>query len=613
MFLITPVLVSINLNIVHAVLPDGDTAISNVKWDSKTGTKATISWTEPFKTGDTVEKYFVEVFDTATPELKIINIDNGSSKTYEVDFSGLTTGTKYTIKIVPSFISEQGIKKDEYSSSKEFYHEFKRPSIDSNFTGVRQNGVTNLFGENLTNVTTSSTVVIRIKDDYALNLIRNDYIEVTDEAGVVGGSITAKEEVDGSDNKSIDLVFTPTGNFWSEGKTYTVTLKNTLKDDAGNLVFPYTFKFTTVKSWVAPAPGSDQENPNPALRSGNPHGAFVRTENACLNCHGSQKALSLKVGKTIQDAANNFCLSCHDGTVASQVSLPNGVLETDSIFTHGKAESHAGLSSANCSDCHDSHLVWTEKNPNSFKSVLAFDHKELGASIMVPGSVPQVAVLKQENCYSCHKDDTGRVKKLASSEAFTGVGFTSYLQPLNYKKMATTTGKKDDMSLCIFCHKDRLNGGTATDIETYIEDGSSGHRITFGDRKNIDGITNLVGNLMCSDCHETHGSKNGYMLKSSLGHENVNGTYTSLASKQSDWTAATERDFCLKCHNDSTKVYGIQATFTARKEHKDNTGTGGINYLNWSCSEIGCHGSGSATERIIKAAHAPIKDPISQP
>ncbi|WP_374102980.1 hypothetical protein [Bacillus sp. ISL-77] len=145
-----------------------------------------------------------------------------------------------------------------------------------------------------------------------------------------------------------------------------------------------------------------------------------------------------------------------------------------------------------------------------------------------------------------------------------------------------------NFSLCLRCH----NGGKATNIKQYYEDEDkneiikSGHTIIA-----IDG-SYLNGNLPCAECHETHGSKNLVLLRNLLGHENQQ----EFSFTSGDW-ANKERDFCLKCHNSKTKLFGVTGLFNETlTEHLDTSK---------ACSE--CHGgTGTQEVKALRAAHAPV-------
>lgn len=158
-----------------------------------------------------------------------------------------------------------------------------------------------------------------------------------------------------------------------------------------------------------------------------------------------------------------------------------------------------------------------------------------------------------------------------------------------YRKQGNATGISTDFSLCLQCH----NGSKAVDIKKYYEEEAllteSGHKMTAEDG------TTLNGQLTCADCHETHGSDNLKMLKGNLGNAPLSEEDT-FKTKGTEWTVENERNFCLKCHNGTTELYGKNPVFNPETESHQATVK--------SCSS--CHGTGEdITEQMRSAAHAP--------
>ncbi len=158
-----------------------------------------------------------------------------------------------------------------------------------------------------------------------------------------------------------------------------------------------------------------------------------------------------------------------------------------------------------------------------------------------------------------------------------------------YRKQGTAMGISSEFSLCLQCH----NGSKAVDIKKYYEEEAllteSGHNITAEDG------TSLNGQLTCADCHETHGSDNLKMLKGNLGNAPLS-EKDQFQTKGTEWTIENERNFCLKCHNGNTELYGKNPVFNPETETHQDTKK--------SCSS--CHGTGKdLTEQMRSAAHAP--------
>jgi predicted CXXCH cytochrome family protein len=218
-------------------------------------------------------------------------------------------------------------------------------------------------------------------------------------------------------------------------------------------------------------------------------------------------------------------------------------------------------------------------------------------------------------CMACH-DGTNGSPKLESSYATNkhsqvpDVSCTSCHDPHNpgtkenpnslhntYKKASTASGQVNDFSLCFTCH----NKDKDVNIKQYYENetvvGESGHNIT----SSIDSGSELNGQIPCAECHETHGSKNIKMLRTTLGNVKVDDSKQLYESESKNWDATEERSFCLKCHNNSVELYGKTSTFN----DKNATGliSGHQSDDKQSCAS--CHGG--ASKSFVEAAHAPKK------
>jgi hypothetical protein len=358
--------------------------------------------------------------------------------------------------------------------------------------------------------------------------------------------------------------------------------------DANNNDFlPLIKKFTTVSEYV--------KSENPDIKTAineytaelpqQPHGFYTNNVNTCGNCHSTHVSEKRSLDNPIQtykDNAkeNSYCMACHDGTVA--VPMPVNYDSKNNLIKsmHTAVEDSEHPSSAgSCTTCHNPHLTWKKDNPNHLK-----DHYVYTANGSSRDSL-------DDNCQSCHDGD--------SISGPVGYHENSVREVLSYKKSTTANGQIGNYSLCLRCH----NGGKKTtdmkDIKQFYEDQDtneiikSGHTITA-----IDGSF-LNGNLPCAECHETHGSKNLVLLKDLLGHENQQ----EFSFTAGDW-ANKEREFCLKCHNSKTRIYGVTGRFNETlTEHLDTLK---------ACSE--CHGgTGTPEVQALRAAHGPVilKKPVT--
>ncbi|WP_240035315.1 cytochrome c3 family protein [Neobacillus notoginsengisoli] len=279
------------------------------------------------------------------------------------------------------------------------------------------------------------------------------------------------------------------------------------------------------------------------------HGNFTTNTNSCAACHSTHtgKSDTLLGGEFGSDPGKNLCMACHDGTTAPKPDKEN---------TKHKHTALSGNASSNsCASCHNPHEAWSADNPNKIKDA------------------------------SPDKD----------------------LYPVNsYMKQDKATGKPEDFGLCFQCHNGDANKSKATNIEKYYKDKAfteqSGHKITAEDG------SSLNGQLTCSDCHETHGSNNIYMLKENLGNKPLSETDKFKTNTES-WDILDERNFCLKCH--TAKTPDMAKTELYGKKPLFNPNTSDHKVKSISCSE--CHGNGGDTieEQFRSSAHAPLK--LTQP
>ncbi|MEH7495063.1 cytochrome c3 family protein [Neobacillus niacini] len=250
----------------------------------------------------------------------------------------------------------------------------------------------------------------------------------------------------------------------------------------------------------------------------------------------------------------NTCSFCH--------STHNA---TNQILEGGKYGTVSGTNNL-CMACHDG----TNGSPELDSNYATNKHSQ----------VPDVS------CTSCHDPHNPGTKENPNSLHST------------YKKASTTTGQVNDYSLCFTCHNDDKNINIQ---QYYVNDpyvGESGHNIT----STIDSGSQLNGQIPCSECHETHGSKNIKMLRTNLGNVKLDDSKQLYESQNNNWDAAEERNFCLKCHNNSTSLYGRTSAFSATKATGEKI-PGHQTEDEQSCAS--CHGG--ASQSSIEAAHAPKK------
>jgi hypothetical protein len=373
-----------------------------------------------------------------------------------------------------------------------------------------------------------------------------------------------------------DVFFTPSTPL-ALNTAYLAYLDPSLVDDSNGPVYAKFFKFTTK---------SDMDN------FANPHGNYQLNTNMCAGCHSSHDGfdnvleggsyeLTFNVGLH-GNTSESYCMSCHDGTLnAPIIDKMNKQYHHDSSANNPQNAASTLKEANSCTSCHNPHTDWTEQNPNLLKDHYVYTHNA-GDSVS-----PQIIDSLDTSCDACHDDNTIDLKNTISGK----------YELFSYKKSMTATGAISDYSLCLRCHNTAKKDSNSlfTDIEQYYNDSSSGHSFTL---PSDDGGNKLNGPMPCAECHETHGSDNMMMLRDKLGNVITDDPFVSSGDT---WDAANERQFCLKCHNNKTEIYGKIGAF--------NNQISGHELSNLqACSE--CHGTGSnAEEKALSAAHAPKKNP----
>lgn len=372
------------------------------------------------------------------------------------------------------------------------------------------------------------------------------------------------------DSGTKQVVFTPSSQLLPF-TTYYVDVSPLVSDLAGNLVHPRAWSFTTDETTA-----SGVVNYYSSLNdSQNPHGNYSNNVEICKNCHSPHLGKSPKLSSPNNTNVDNYCMACHDGTNAPLTA--NWSADT-TIHKHDTQVSMDGTKgSSACTSCHNPHLTWdpnidpnnTNSNSVSLRGYYKYVHSD-------PTNPTLPSTSEQQLCEACH------MPSIKNDSRVTYVQYTYLEQNTATATPDSTTGLPNDYSLCLRCH----DGKIGTDIASFYKT-TSGHNFQA-----VDG-SSLNGNMPCADCHETHGSTNIKVLKQKLGNNNIQGTFDKTTG---DWDAATERIFCLKCHNSSTELYGKTIPFNA-------TISGHTTADTQFCSN--CHGGGDP----IAGAHAPKKLP----
>ncbi len=433
-----------------------------------------------------------------------------------------------------------------------------------------------LVTTNSTKVKVDTSIIMKVSD----TAISNTYTGKTDGEPITLFKKNEKEnrleQVLGTtvyDQRNMQFVFTPTPISETEqallpSTAYYVFINRAWMDttistpeEIGFSFYPKFLKFTTASE-----------------SSNSPHGNYKPNTNLCKNCHNTHTSTGTKLEEPNFDEmndidlkTNNYCMACHDGTVAP---LPENINDTHKHSVSVNSDDQPSASS--CTSCHDPHLTWTGENPNLFKNHYVYQHNKGDTGVTTTEPIDS----EKESCETCH--DNATVMKASVREG-------SY-KVYHYRKSSVATGKTGDYALCLRCHngetKDK-NDVLISNIQEFYQDYNpadpniSKHWITQNDG------SSLNGNIPCAECHDTHGSNNIKVLKDLLGHENQS-TFSALSG---EWDANKEKEFCMKCHNGSTAIYGVIGS-NLSPEHESTTET---------CSS--CHGGESGS--YIEAAHAP--------
>jgi hypothetical protein len=483
-----------------------------------------------------------------------------------------------------------------------------RPTVSSIHlvSDYSENGVVwgNSIIEDMTHVPIDAKIQLTVKTAIPLTYTKssdgtsyNNPITVTSASGQ---TVTSKE--DGSAPPQADssgnyvITFTPTAQL-QPNTTYYVNVTKNITDQNGNPIYPVTVKFTTTSNNHAE----------------NPHGKYFTNNdnsraNLCSTCHSTHKGATsgLLGGHYIKDPkqsptdANtiNYCMACHDGTSAPKT---NGMNSSGSVHDQQIDSKHLAYEGS-CSSCHDPHEIWSQNDPNLFKGHYTYTHTGPGEPTGVIDSFTQP-------CESCHNyptstDGTKTYYSAKDAKAQPGVKFNF----LHYRENATRVGNTnnhllEDTDLCLSCHNatKKQQNQVNSDIQTYYSDTNSKHHFA-----SLDG-SNITGQLPCSECHDSHGSSNSLLLKSTLGHDYQSGTFSITGV--TTLTPAQEREFCLKCHNGSTEIYGV----TGKAPDIKIAGHEKVNQQDQqnlpACSS--CHGgtTGTDQDKALRAAHDPTDAP----
>ena len=448
---------------------------------------------------------------------------------------------------------------------------------DRSGTGIVLPDNTVLLGEDLTNIPKNAKIKFTIVDQNPIVQIdEKKAIKVMEGVREITGTSTLQDlKIPGMSAYSV--IFKPDHDL-ELNKSFIASIQPSyIGDPQINKINTKSFKFTTKTN----ADWEDFDDPS-RQTSSNPHGHYTLNTNMCSTCHSTHKGSTdtLEV-KPSDDATQNYCMACHDGT-----------LNAPAIKNRNSKNHHtAGVDKtqqASCTTCHNPHLDWSKENPNLLKDHYVYNHKaaDLNQNGLTSLKVDSLDI----SCINCHEENTALDSASDTNKSIfdTTTFKNGYYEFLQYKKSLTADGSMDNYSLCLSCH---------ADIKQYYQEGvASQHTIAAQDGSKLEGF------LPCSECHETHGSNNSFLLKSTFGHDNPTDGFTFTGDIK-EWDVNTEKQFCMKCHNGSTAVYGVTAKLPSPEYHPSLTA---------ACSS--CHGTGALSrDRILSAAHGPISIPLLDP
>lgn len=447
--------------------------------------------------------------------------------------------------------------------------------------------------EDMTHVPVDAAIKVTIAENDTLDILKDangKYLNPISVTTSSGTEIKSKEEnlpPPSGTNGIFTFTFTPETSL-KPSTNYYVYINPNIVDKSGNIVYTKFFNFTTA---------SDLDEKD------NPHGHYALNTNMCAACHSSHVGSndSLEGGyyqvtfddKLKEDQSQNYCMACHDGTLnAPAIDKINSKYQHNNPADYSQAGTDTLNQTDSCTSCHNPHMSWSKENPNMLKDHYVYTHKDADKD---KGVNPLKVDSLEVSCNNCHEDNT----------IYDQSKNPGQYEVLSYNKSSTSVGQLSDYSLCLRCHnleKNKLDPKTV-DIATYYSDTKSGHNFVLAANQSTqaDGST-LNGQIPCAECHDTHGSNNIMNLREQLGNVKLSDA-DKFKTTGTSWTASNERQFCLKCHNNSTEIYGKTGTFNSTNA-AGNLITGHQIGDTQPCSS--CHGTGStAVEKALSAAHAP--------
>ena len=269
------------------------------------------------------------------------------------------------------------------------------------------------------------------------------------------------------------------------------------------------------------------------IKSGHGQAYFGKKSNApyCTDCHGTHKVLSRydDLSATNRASIPKLCGKCHNKNGKAVINTHLKEIDAFSDYSssvHGKGLMEKGLlASAVCTDCHTSHNILKESDPNStvnpehIPSTCGACHKKIyneyiSSDHSILNNTEDKKFPTGANCHTAH-----RVTEIDKDEFLTQITLQ-----------------------CGSCHK-KLS-------ETYMET-YHGKAYTLG----------YLKAARCSDCHGAHNILNMKNPESSVGQKNIVKT-------------------CKKCHKDAN------AEFTGYLTHATHNDNKVLYYTFWAMTTL---------------------------
>ncbi|WP_318507310.1 multiheme c-type cytochrome [Bacillus sp. T3] len=453
-----------------------------------------------------------------------------------------------------------------------------------------------LQNEGMSRVLINTTIKIKISDNDSLNNY-SEKVNIPSPVTIFDKNFTNIEGTATFDPTTSMIEFQPS-QYLLPSMNYFIIFNSSLipkqtqsgyapfTDDAGNNVFPIVKKFTTVSVTVRNA----VINPDMSSWDQNPHGYYTSNVNTCGNCHGIHVSTKNNLSQPTPDYTpkdttldDSYCMACHDGTTVAPgpFNFKTGIISKHDVVPDSEHYSSAG----SCTSCHNPHLTWSAENPNFLKDHYVYKHNDNYSDGQIIGEIDSRIQL----CEQCHGMNTQAYKNQAEQEAALDKLPAPY-RVLHYRKSSSSKGLDSDYDLCFSCHNStqELKDGTK-DILKYYQQTDSMHRLTATDGSQLDGA------IPCSECHDTHGSTNLKLLKENIGHENQQSAFSYTSG---DWEAK-EKEFCIRCHNGSTSIYGVTGKALSEANHPEPLA---------SCKT--CHSQSNTIEEVV---HSPKPKNVQTP